>query len=344
MAGYFSSSPNEWLEFNNCDFSQDSRKEFRNNHKGLLKKEIEGPEALDFAEFSTMHEGRALQDLDQFCHVSYRHEYRTFTSQAWKSCMTMRRFILALGSYTAEEMNNILFELFRDACIRNRPNDYNPATYCIGITTHNHYNSRRPPSYTSIKKPIRHLVHSMDGGDLVDVPWNVAKFLSDKAKGTQNRSMMAGAHLIGRTARYYGLMIRAYLRVVTLGQETTLLDIEKLVELGICRYNGLGQGELVADKLDDSEDEAATAEAREAQEEEGGVRRRPNMSFTNRLRATDDRLGDIDSNIYTLSTEVEDLTAVVSGMSEQYDQFYGEFYRMRLEQDRFRAWNTNHMS
>nr|GEW27304.1 transcription factor MYB44-like [Tanacetum cinerariifolium] len=317
-------------------------KGFRNNHKGLLKKEIEGPEALDFAEFSTMHEGRALQDLDQFCHVSYRHEYRTFTSQAWKRLfriqepvireyvleflssfkfrdhvveldifdimvfqlggvkrsMTMRQFILALGLYTAEEMNNILFELFHDACIRNRPNDYNPATYCIGITTHNHYDIRRSPSYTSIKNPIRRLVH---------------------------RSMMAGAHLIGRTARYYGLMIRAYLRVVTLGQETTLLDIEKLVELGICRYNGLGQGELVADKLDDSEDEATAVESREAQEEEGGVRRLPNTSFTNRLRAIDDRLGDIDSNIYTLSTEVEDLTAVVSGMSEQYDQFYGEF-------------------
>nr|GFA50893.1 hypothetical protein [Tanacetum cinerariifolium] len=62
------------------------------------------------------------------------------------------------------------------------------------------------------------------------------------------------------------------------------------------------------------------------------------------LRAIDDRLGDIDSNIYTLSTEVEDLTPVVSGMSEQYDQFYGEFYRLRLEQDRFRAWNSSHMS
>ncbi|GKC72949.1 hypothetical protein Tco_1118832 [Tanacetum coccineum] len=44
----------------------------------------------------------------------------------------------------------------------------------------------------------------------------------------------------------------------------------------------------------------------------------------------DDRLGDIDSNIFKLSDEVENFTAVVSGMSEQYDQFYGEFdYEVR---------------
>ncbi|GKG29482.1 hypothetical protein Tco_0416847, partial [Tanacetum coccineum] len=37
-----------------------------------------------------------------------------------------------------------------------------------------------------------------------------------------------------------------------------------LVELGICRFNGLGQGEYVDDKLNDSGDKAATDEARRA--------------------------------------------------------------------------------
>ncbi|GJV06185.1 hypothetical protein Tco_1343841 [Tanacetum coccineum] len=59
-----------------------------------------------------------------------------------------------------------------------------------------------------------------------------------------------------------------------------------------------------------------------------------------RLRAMDDRLGDIDSNIYTLSNEVEDLTAVVFRMSKQYDQFYRQFNRMRLEQDSPRIFST----
>ncbi|GKE20328.1 hypothetical protein Tco_1431840, partial [Tanacetum coccineum] len=53
------------------------------------------------------------------------------------------------------------------------------------------------------------------------------------------------------------------------------------------------------------------------------------------LRMMDDRLMDIDSNNYPLSNEVEELTKVVSGMSEQYDQFYSEFRLMRVEQERF---------
>nr|GFC61323.1 hypothetical protein [Tanacetum cinerariifolium] len=76
--------------------------------------------------------------------------------------------------------------------------------------------------------------------------------------------MMVNAHLIGRIARSYGLMANAYLKIVTLGQETTLLNVVKFNELGICRFNGLGLGELVADKLNDSEDEATVTEAREA--------------------------------------------------------------------------------
>ncbi|GKA32553.1 hypothetical protein Tco_0718920 [Tanacetum coccineum] len=59
------------------------------------------------------------------------------------------------------------------------------------------------------------------------------------------------------------------------------------------------------------------------------------MSLTNRLRDMDDRLGDMDTNIYKLSNDVKDLTYVVSGMYEQYDRFYGEFGQMRMEQERF---------
>ncbi|GJU03804.1 hypothetical protein Tco_1114142 [Tanacetum coccineum] len=283
--------------------------------------------------------------------------------------MTMRQFISALGLYTNEGMDNNLFKFFRDACVWNRPKNYNPTAYFIDILTRNHYDTKRSPSYTTIKNPICHLVHrlltlfvtgrhnakeivtledlfflhTMDERDIIDVSWNIAKFLSDKAKGTKKKSMMVGAYLIGRIARYYGLITNAYWRRVTLGQGITLLNIVKLVELGIYRFNALGQRELVDDMLNDSEDEAAAAEAMRAQEKECGVRHHPNMSFTNRLRPMDDRLGDIDSNIYTLSNKVEDLTTLVSGMSEQYDQFYREFDRMRLEQDRFHAWNTNHM-
>ncbi|GJS75250.1 hypothetical protein Tco_0725131 [Tanacetum coccineum] len=126
-----------------------------------------------------------------------------------KRSVSIRQFILALGLYTPEEMNNNLFEPFRDACFRNRPNNYNPTEYFVRISTRNHYDTRHPPSYTMIKNPIRRLVHSMDGGDMVDVPCTVAKFLSEKAKGYKKKSLIVGSHLIGRIVRSYGLMALA---------------------------------------------------------------------------------------------------------------------------------------
>ncbi|GJU12345.1 hypothetical protein Tco_1134741 [Tanacetum coccineum] len=230
--------------------------------------------------------------------------------------MMMRQFNLALGLYSAKEMNNNLYEFYHANYVRNRPNNYNPTPYVMDISTKNHYDSRTLFSYTTIKNPIRRLVHrlltltitgrysvkekvtladlfylhNMDGGELINVPWHVARFLCDKAKG----------------------------------------------ELGIARFNSLGQDEIVADRLDDSDGEADAAEVRRVQEEnEGSPRRRPNMSFTNKLRVMDDRLGEIDQSIYHFGGEVENLTKVVSGMSEQHDQFYGEFRSMRLEQERF---------
>ncbi|GKC48417.1 hypothetical protein Tco_1066139 [Tanacetum coccineum] len=94
------------------------------------------------------------------------------------------------------------------------------------------------------------------------------------------------------------------LRVVTLGPGTSLLNTVKLVELDICKYNALGMGELVDDRLDNSEDEAAATEAKRAQDEAGGVRCHPNMSLTNKLKAMDERMGDMDINIFKLSNDV----------------------------------------
>ncbi|GKF37763.1 hypothetical protein Tco_0114521, partial [Tanacetum coccineum] len=117
-----------------------------------------------------------------------------------------------------------------------------------------------------------------------------AKFFTDKAKGYKKKSPIMGEYLIRRIARSFGLMTHGSLRSVTLGRETLLLNVAKLVDLGICRYNRLGYGELVNDIPDNGEDEGAA-------DDDAGV----------------------------LRSDVDDLTYIVSGMSEQYDQFYGEF-------------------
>ncbi|GJW92805.1 hypothetical protein Tco_0172477, partial [Tanacetum coccineum] len=158
------------------------------------------------------------------------------------------------------------------------------------------------PSFISNEEPSLAFELSMDGGARVDVPWHVAKFFTDKEKGYKKKSLIVGAHLIGKISRSYGLMIQRSLRSVTLGLETSLLSVEKLVNLGICRYNGLGLGDMVDDLPDDGKNEVD--EAVEGQDNVEGVRR----------------------------------------MSEQYDQFYDEFGQMKLEQQRFQTWNTDHLS
>ncbi|GJT82256.1 hypothetical protein Tco_1056598 [Tanacetum coccineum] len=180
--------PSDWLNFSTRTFTKDSRNEFRKRYCELLRKEIEGPEVLDYAEFSTLHDGLALQNFDQFCHVSYRHENRIFTSQAWNRLFRIQEQVVM------EYVMEFLFSFtFRD-----------------------------------------HVVEL----DIANT------------------------------------------------METLLLNVA-------------------------NEDEAAAVEARGAQSEEGGVRRHPNMTFTNKLRAMDDRL---------------------------------EFGQMRMEQERFHNWNTDHLS
>ncbi|GJV12808.1 hypothetical protein Tco_1354349 [Tanacetum coccineum] len=393
----------EWLKFNNRDFTLETRKEFKKRLTEIGIKEIERPEGLDFEEFGVLHNGIALQNFDQFCHVIYEQDDRRFVSLAWnrlfkikeqvvreyviefllsftfrdytealdeadtmvfqlgrvKRSMTMRQFIQALGLYTHQEMDNNLFEPFYDSCFRSRPINYNPTQYVLNITTHANYDTRHLPSYTSIQDPIRRLVHrlltlsvagrhsekdkvtvddlfllhSMDGGVSVDIPWHVAKFLSDKAKGSKRKSLIVRAHLIGRIASYYELITLGAFVNVTVGPETSSMGVAKLVDLGICRYNGLGIGELLAEIPEVARDDDFGA----GQAEIGGVGRHPNMSTANRLRAMDERLGEIVN-------DVDELTYVVSGIFEQYNQFYGEYEQWRTEQERFMSWNTDHLS
>nr|GEX55071.1 hypothetical protein [Tanacetum cinerariifolium] len=137
------------------------------------------------------------------------------------------------------------------------------------------------------------LLYSIDEGARVDVPWHVAKFFTDKAKRYKKKSQIVGAYSIGRIDESYGLMTSRSLRSVTLVLETSLLSVANLMDFGICRCNGLGLGELVDDLPDNEGNEAAGAG--EGQDDSGGVRRRHNMSFTNRLRAMDEILGTLST-------------------------------------------------
>nr|GEY03934.1 hypothetical protein [Tanacetum cinerariifolium] len=163
------------------------------------------------------------------------------------------------------------------------------------------------------------LLHSIDRGVSVDVPWHVAMFFANKAKGYKKKSLIDRAHLICRIARSFGLMTLRALRGITLGPETSLQSVTKLVELGIYKYNALGYGEIVDDVPKVVEDEGAGAGLGQANV--GGVRCHPNMTTTNRHKAMDERLGDIKTDISRLVGDVDELTYVVSRMSDSMTSF-----------------------
>nr|GEV73274.1 hypothetical protein [Tanacetum cinerariifolium] len=277
----------EWLKFNNQDFSSDSQKEFHKRLSKSSKKEIERPEALDTDEFGALHERIALQNLNRLCHV-----VREYVME-FLSSFTFKDYIVDF-----DNVDTMVFQL--------------------GGERRSRHNRKEKVTIDDL-----FFLHSMDGGVTVDVSWHVVNFFINKAKQYKKKSPIVGAHLIGRIARYFGLMTLVALRSVTLRPETSLMRVAKLVDLGICKYNRLRYGEMVDDILENDEDEVADVD--EGQNKERGVRRHPNINITNRLRAMDERLGDIETDISILGGDIDELTYIVSGMSEQYDQFYGEF-------------------
>ncbi|GJR18951.1 hypothetical protein Tco_0967478 [Tanacetum coccineum] len=228
------------------------RKEFRKKLSKLSKKEIERLEALDIDEFSSLHEGIVLQNLNQLCHI-HEQVIREYVLE-FLSSFTFREHIVELDS-----VNTMVIQL-----------------------------GGKHSGKDKVTLDDLFLLHSMDGGARVDVPWHVAKFFTDKAKGYKKKSLIVGAHLIGKIARSYGLMTQRSLRSVTLGPKTSLLSVAKLVDFGICRYNGLGLGKIVDNLPNDGKNKVV--EAVEGQGNVEGVRHHPNITFTNRIRAMDERL------------------------------------------------------
>ncbi|GJV39808.1 reverse transcriptase domain-containing protein [Tanacetum coccineum] len=220
----------EWLKFNNRDFSLDSQTEFMKRLVVIQKKEIERPKALDIKEFAALHEGISLQNLNQFCHVSFMHDDRTFTSQTWNRLFRIQEQVFR--EYVMEFLSSFTFS--------------------------------RHSGKEKVTLDDLFLLHSIDEGVSVDVPWHVAKFFADKAKGYKKKSLIVRAHLIGRIARSFRLMTPGALRGFTLGPEISLLNVSKLVDLGICNYNAIGHDEMVDDVPEVAEDEGARAVEDEA--------------------------------------------------------------------------------
>ncbi|GKF70961.1 hypothetical protein Tco_0207075, partial [Tanacetum coccineum] len=70
--------------------------------------EIEHPKGLDFEEFGAFHDGISLQNLDQFCHVSYEQDDRRFVSQAWNRLFRIKEQVIR--KYVMEFLSSFTFK------------------------------------------------------------------------------------------------------------------------------------------------------------------------------------------------------------------------------------------
>ncbi|GJY09794.1 hypothetical protein Tco_0377979 [Tanacetum coccineum] len=129
-------SPKTWLQFNNREYSRESKKTYWDAYKGLMKKEIEGPETLSFVDYGNIQNGGPLQEIQEPMIRKYVLEFIStirfrdhvvdldvndtlvFQLGGIVRRMKMRQFSLELGLYSAEEMNNNLFAFYHAALDR----------------------------------------------------------------------------------------------------------------------------------------------------------------------------------------------------------------------------------
>ncbi|GJZ20940.1 hypothetical protein Tco_0557979 [Tanacetum coccineum] len=143
-------------------------------------KEIEKPKALDIDEFSTLHEGISLQNLNQLYHVSYMEEDRTTTSQAWNKLFRIQERVVK--EYVMEFLSSFTF---RDHIVD--LDNIDTMVFQLGGVKNSRHSGKEKVTPDDL-----FLLHSMDGGARVDVPWHVAKFFSKKAKEYKKKSPLWG--------------------------------------------------------------------------------------------------------------------------------------------------------
>ncbi|GKE12549.1 hypothetical protein Tco_1416100 [Tanacetum coccineum] len=153
--------------------------------------------------------------------------------------ITWRRFILALGLYTEEEMVEVGFGAYLQGSERVIPENGDLRDYWMEISSDRDFLGPAP-SYVFIRNPVRRLCHmmiscsifgrgqapekvigvdlfylrSMDQGN-ANVSYLLVQYLFRHAKGRKSGARLFGGHFIGCLAAYFGLVSNQGLRVLS---------------------------------------------------------------------------------------------------------------------------------
>ncbi|GKC66071.1 hypothetical protein Tco_1098669 [Tanacetum coccineum] len=173
--------------------------------------------------------------------------------------MSWREFILALGLYTAEEMQTVGFGAYWADSARQIPDKGDLRDYWIGISSAGDFLGTTP-SYTAIRDLILRLCHrliacsiagrsqapekvtvtdlfylrGMDVGS-VNVPYLLARYLRLFAAGRKSGAHISGGQFVARLAEHFGLLTAEILGGLTvIAPELPIIDMAELVRLQIC--------------------------------------------------------------------------------------------------------------
>ncbi|GJW22028.1 hypothetical protein Tco_0032650 [Tanacetum coccineum] len=201
--------------------------------------------------FSTFRFGEAMTELDTLGALQ-------FQLGGARRHMSWREFILALGLYTAEEMQTDGFGAYWAESARQIPDKGDLRDYWIGISHAGDFLSTSP-SYTAIRDLILRLCHrliaysivgrsqapekvtvkdlfhlrGMDGGS-VNISYLLARYLRLFAVGRKSGAHISGGQFVARLAKHFEILTTKILGGLTvIAPELPIIDMAELVRLQI---------------------------------------------------------------------------------------------------------------
>ncbi|GJT70764.1 hypothetical protein Tco_1030050 [Tanacetum coccineum] len=118
--------------------------------------------------------------------------------------MSWRRFILALGLHTEQEMAEAGFEVYWDGSDRLIPDKGDLRDYWIKISSNIDFLGPAP-SYVLIRDPVRRLCHRMIAYNISGWGQAPEKYLFRQAEERKSGARLSRGHFIGRLAMHFGL-------------------------------------------------------------------------------------------------------------------------------------------
>ncbi|GJR54305.1 hypothetical protein Tco_1404826 [Tanacetum coccineum] len=149
--------------------------------------------------------------------------------------MSWRVFILALGLYTAEEMQTVGFGAYWAESARQIPDKGDLRDYWIGISSAGDFLGIAS-SQANEKVTVTDLFYlrGMDV-DSVNVPYLLARYLRLFAAGRKSGAHISGGQFVARLAEHFGLLTVEILQgLIVIAPTLLVIDMAELVRLQIC--------------------------------------------------------------------------------------------------------------